>query len=259
MEALGRFAEMAALPERSIDLAEAVLLIGAAGDPGMDPSRWLDELDGYAVRLADLGALRRRLFGELGFRGDIRNYYDPENSFLHRVIARRLGIPITLSVLTIEVGRRAGIALEAVGMPGHFLVGVPAGGIWLDAFGGGELIDLAGCEARFRESTGSGPEVAFGSHLLPVVGPHAVLSRMLANLAVVYEFRQSGIDLEWVTRMRLALPNAGTREVLALASAMELQGRFLEAARELEDRAVAEPHEEQELRTAAQRLRARFN
>ena len=106
MEALGRFAEMAALPERSIDLAEAVLLIGAAGDPGMDPSRWLDELDGYAARLADLGALRHRLFAELGFRGDIRNYYDPENSFLHRVIARRLGIPITLSVHAGALPRR---------------------------------------------------------------------------------------------------------------------------------------------------------
>jgi len=126
MEALGRFAQLAALPEPSIDLAEAALLIGAAGDPGIEPSRWLAELEGYAARLADLGALRHRLFAELGFRGDTRNYYDPENSFLHRVIARRLGIPITLSVLAIEVGRRADIALEAVGMPGHFLVGVPA-------------------------------------------------------------------------------------------------------------------------------------
>ena len=261
MEALGRFAELAALPEQSIDLADAALLIGAAGDPGVEPTRWLTELDGYAARLADLGALRHRLFAELGFRGDTRNYYDPENSFLHRVIERRLGIPITLSVLTIEVGRRADIALDAVGMPGHFLVGVPGEAIWLDAFAGGELLDLAGCEGRFRESTGSGPEVAFGPHLLPVVGPHAVLSRMLANLAVVYEFRHSGIDLEWVTRMRLALPNAGSREVLALASALELQGRFLEAARELEDRAAAvtEPHEEEELLTAAQRLRSRFN
>ena len=259
MEALSRFAEMAALPERSIDLAEAVLQIGAAGDPGMAPSRWLSELDGYATRLADLSALRHRLFAELGFRGDTRNYYDPENSFLHRVIERRLGIPITLSVLAIEVGRRADIALQAVGMPGHFLVGVPGEGIWLDAFAGGELLDLAGCEARFRESTGSGPEVAFGPHLLPVVGPHAVLSRMLANLAVVYEFRHSGIDLEWVARMRLALPDAGTPQVVALATALELQGRFIEAARELENRATAEPQAEEELRTAAQRLRSRFN
>ena len=259
MEALGRFAQLAALPEPSIDLAEAALLIGAAGDPGIDPSRWLAELDGYAARLADLGALRHRLFVELGFRGDTRNYYDAANSFLHRVIARRLGIPITLSVLAVEVGRRAGIALDPVGMPGHFLVGVPGEGAWLDAFAGGELLDLAGCEARFRASTGAGPEVAFGPHLLPVVGPFAVLSRMLANLGVVYQVLHSGPDLEWVTRMRLALPDAGTAEVMALASALELQGKFLEAARELEERAAAGPQEEEQLRAAALRLRSRFN
>ncbi len=188
-----------------------------------------------------------------------RNYYDAENSFLHRVIARRLGIPITLSVLAIEVGRRAGIALDPVGMPGHFLVGVPGEDAWLDAFAGGELLDLAGCEARFRASTGTGPDVAFGPHLLPVVGPFSVLSRMLANLGVVYEVLHSGTDLEWVTRMRLELPDAGTAEVLALASALELQGKFLEAARELEDRAASEPQGGEELRRAALRLRSRFN
>ena len=259
MEALGRFAQLAALPEPSIDLAEAALLIGAAGDPGIEPSRWLAELDGYAARLADLGALRHRLFVELGFRGDARNYYDAENSFLHRVIARRLGIPITLSVLTIEVGRRAGIALDPVGMPGHFLVGIPGQDAWLDAFAGGELLDLAGCEARFRASTGTGPEVAFGPHLLRVVGPFSVLSRMLANLGVVYQVLHSGTDLEWVARMRLALPDAGTAEVLTLASALELQGKFLEAARELEDRAASEPQDGEELRVAALRLRSRIN
>jgi regulator of sirC expression with transglutaminase-like and TPR domain len=259
MEAVDRFAQLTALPEPSIDLGEAALLIGAAGDPGIDPSRWLAELDGYAARLADLGALRHRLFVELGFRGDTRNYYDAANSFLHRVIARRLGIPITLSVLAIEVGRRAGIALDPVGMPGHFLVGVPGEDAWLDAFAGGELLDLASCEARFRASTGAGPEVAFGPHLLPVVGPFAVLSRMLANLGVVYQVLQSGPDLEWVARMRLALPDAGTAEVMALASALELQGKFLQAAGELEERAAADPPDGEQLRAAALRLRSRFN
>ncbi|HWD70922.1 MAG TPA: transglutaminase-like domain-containing protein [Actinomycetota bacterium] len=259
MEALGRFAQLAALPEPTIDLAEAALLIGAAGEPGIEPSRWLAELDGYAAKLSDLDALRRRLFVELAFRGDTRNYYDAENSFLHRVIARRLGIPITLSVLAIEVGRRAGIALDPVGMPGHFLVGIPGEDAWLDAFAGGELLDLAGCEARFRASTGTGPEVTFGPHLLPVVGPFAVLSRMLANLGVVYQVLHSGADLEWVARMRLALPDAGTPEVLALASALELQGKFLEAARELEARAASEAHDGEELRGAALRLRSRCN
>jgi regulator of sirC expression with transglutaminase-like and TPR domain len=259
MEALDRFAALAGLPETRIDLAEAALLIGAAGDAGMQPSRYLAELDSYALRLTGLEALRHRLFDEMGFRGDARNYYDPENSFLHRVIARRVGIPITLSVLVIEIGRRAGIALKPVGMPGHFLVGVPGEGIWLDAFAGGEFLDLAGCEARFRSSTGSGPAVVFGPHLLPVVGPRAVLSRMLANLAVVYEARRSGDDLEWVARMRLTLPDAAAPEVLALASALELQGRFTDAARELEDRVVAGSPGAEELRAAAQRLRSRSN
>ena len=82
---------------------------------------------------------------------------------------------------------------------------------------------------------------------------------MLANLGIVYQVLHSGPDLEWVTRMRLALPDAGTAEVMALASALELQGRFLEAARELEDRAIADPRVGEELRTAAHRLRSRFN
>ncbi len=258
MEALSRFAELAALPEADIDLAETALVIGAAGDPGVQPSRWLADLDGLAAGLADLDALRHRVFDELGFRGDTRTYYDPENSFLHRVIARRVGIPITLSLLVIEIGRRAGIPLEAVGMPGHFLVGVPGERVWLDAFAGGPLLDLAGCEARFREATGNG-EVAFGPHLLPVVGPYAVLSRMLANLQVVYELRHSGPDLEWVARMRLVLPDAAAPEVLALASALELQGRFLDAARELENGAPGDPSTADELRAAAHRLRSRFN
>jgi regulator of sirC expression with transglutaminase-like and TPR domain len=259
MEALDRFAALAGLPESRIDLAEAALLIGAAGDADMHPAYWLAELDSYALRLTGLEALRHRLFDEMGFRGDGRNYYDPENSFLHRVIARRLGIPITLSLLVIEIGRRAGIALKPVGMPGHFLVGIPGEDLWLDAFAGGELLDLDGCEARFRDSTGTGPDVVFGPHLLPVVGPHTVLSRMLANLAVVYEAHKSGGDLEWVARMRLALPGVGAPEVLALATALELQGRFTEAARELEDRSAAGSPGADELRATAHRLRSRSN
>lgn len=259
MEALDRFAALAALPETRIDLAEAALLIAAAGDPAMVPAHWLAELDSYALRLSGLEALRHRLFDEMGFRGDTRNYYNPENSFLHRVIVRRLGIPISLSVLVIEVGRRAGITLLAVGMPGHFLVGVPREDLWVDAFAGGELLDAAGCEARFRESTGTGADVAFSPEMLPVIGPRAVLSRMLANLALVYEARKSGAELEWVARMRLTLPDVGAPEVLALATALELQGRFMDAARVLEERAASGARGADELLTAANRLRSRFN
>lgn len=259
MDALSRFAALVGRSEREVDLVEAALLIAAAGDPGMEPAPWLAEIARYAVGVTDLDGLLHRCFRDLGFRGDTQHYYDPDNSFLHRVMTRRVGIPITLSLITIAVGQQAGVPLEAVGMPGHFLVGVPGRRTYVDAFDAGRLLDVAGCEARFRAAAGAGSEVAFGFHLLPVVGPHAVLTRMLANLSVTYELRHSGTDLEWVARMRLALPEAATAEVLALASALERQGRFLDAAREIEAWEGAGRDPSGQLTHAARRLRARFN
>lgn len=259
LDPVTKFAALVSLPARDLDLAAACLLIALAGDPGTQPAACLAELDRWAEGIGDLDGLRHRLFAELGLRGDTRNFYDPDNSFLHRVMLRRVGIPITLSVLVMEVGLRAGIQLEGVGMPGYFLVGLPGTETYLDAFGGGGLLDEAGCAARFREATGSGPEVSFGPHLLPVVGPHAILARMLANLQAIYELRRSGRDLEWVARMRLALPGAGTPEVRSLASALEMQGKFLQAAAELERRADQAPADSSELAAAAQLLRSRFN
>lgn len=256
-DALSRFAELVARPETGFDLAEAALLIGMAGDPGTEIGPWLAELDGYARGLGSVDDLRARFFGELGFRGDTQTYYIPQNSFLHRVMERRKGIPISLSVLVVEIGRRAGIGLDAVGMPGHFLVGL-RDGRYLDAFDAGRILDHDACEARFREATGAGPAVPFGPELLVPVGPYAILARMLANLQAVYAAQQSGTDLEWVARLALALPDAGAEEAMALASALELQGRFLDAARELEDRAD-ETAEGAALTTLAQRIRSRFN
>ena len=258
-EAVQRFAALVALPPADVDLGAGAFLIAEAGDPGADLKPWRGQLDAWAVGISDLDGLRHRLFTELGLRGAASDYYNPDNSFLHRVMARRVGIPISLSVLAMEVGWRAGVPLEGVGMPGHFLVRVPHSGVYVDAFAGGAVLSEAGCEARFRESTGAGPEVAFGPHLLPSVGPHAILGRMLANLASIYQLRRSGTDLEWVARMQLALPGAGPGEALQLAGALELQGRFLDAARELEMRARARPELAPQLTAAANALRARFN
>lgn len=260
MDAVAQFSVLASLPAADLDLAQGALLIALAGDPALVPGRWRAELDRWAEGVSGLDGLRRRLFSELGLSGDEANYYDPQNSFLHRVMERRKGIPITLSLVTMEVGWRAGVPLEAVGMPGHFLVRVPHTGIYLDAFAGGELLDEAGCERRFRMATGSTQaDAPFGPHLLPTISPHGILARMLANLAVIYELRRSGPDLEWVARMRLALPGAAAPEVLALANALEMQGLFLDAARELEGRAEGLPSAAQELLAAAHGLRARFN
>lgn len=254
-----RFAELVREPEARLDLARAALAIAAGAEPELEPERWLRELDRMAAGVRGLGGLRGRLFEELGFAGNSQGYYDPENSFLHRVIERRLGIPITLSVLAMEVGRRAGIELVGIGMPGHFLVRVGSSGPYLDAFYGGQVLDEAGCEARFRAATGAGPDVAFGPHLLPVVSKHRILDRMLANLRAIYRARSSGEDLEWVLRMRLALPHVERSEAAELGEAVAMQGRFREGAEEIERHAEGDGEASEPLLAAARALRARLN
>lgn len=262
---VARFTALVERPEADLDLAEAALTLAQGADPGVDVVRWLGELDALAARIDDLDDLRRVLFAELRLRGDRTSYADPQNSLLHRVLSRRVGIPISLAVVAIEVGRRAGVPLEGIGMPGHFLVRAVGGGELLDPFHGGAEIDEAGAEALFRATTRSGAELAFGPHLLPVVGPRAILARMLANLRVHYRQAPSARDLEWVLQMRLALPGARASEAAELAGAMAAQGRVREGAAVLEDAAVrerragADPEDAGLLHAHARALRARLN
>ena len=107
------------LPESVVPLDEAALLISAHANPALDVAAQLRRLDRLATRVerADSSGLCRLLFEQLGLRGDRERYDDPVNSYLDQVLERRRGIPISLSVLLIEVGRRCGVCLEAVGMP----------------------------------------------------------------------------------------------------------------------------------------------
>lgn len=259
VDAVSRFAALAALAEEDLDLAEAALAIAAGGEPGLDPMPWVAELDRLAEGVGSFDRLHGRLFAELGFTGNARRYHDPANSFLDRVIERRVGIPISLSVLVIEVGRRAGIRLEGIGMPAHFLVREPERGVYLDAFDAGALLDERGCEARFRAVTGAGPEVAFGPEMLPVVTKHEIVARMLANLKAIYRSRGRSRDLEWVQRMRLALPEVPRAEVVELGEALAMQGRVRDGAREVERAAEEHPELSEALLAAARALRARLN
>ncbi|HXV93459.1 MAG TPA: transglutaminase-like domain-containing protein, partial [Pseudonocardia sp.] len=233
MEAVRRFAEIASVPDPPLD--RAALALAAGADPGLEPEPWLAELDRLAAGVDSLPALLERLFAEEGFSGNTDDYYDPRNSLLPEVLTRRSGIPISLAVVCIEVGRRAGIALEGVGMPGHFLVRPVGTQRHIDAFDGGSELDLAACEARFRAVTRAGPEVPFGPHLLTTASTPAILARMLENLRGVYRARRRPRDREWVLRMRLTLPGAGVGELLELAEVLGETGRWLDGARLLEE------------------------
>jgi regulator of sirC expression with transglutaminase-like and TPR domain len=253
---------------REPPLDEAALALAAGADPALDPARWLAELDRLAEGVCSLDDLVHRLFLEEGFAGNTTDYYDPRNSLLPYVLVRRTGIPITLAVVCIEVGRRAGIPLEGVGMPGHFLVRSPGTERYLDVFDGGRLLDLAGCENRFRAATGTGRNVPFGQHLLPRTSTRAILARMLENLRAIYRDRRRPADLEWVLRMRLRLGHDSPLLIVELAHAQGEQGRWLDGARLIDSyvegaeqdagsRTTAEQLDE--MRAAARSLRAHLN
>lgn len=195
-----RWKEIAAAPEEEIDLVEAALVIAAHAYPGLDVA-------GYRARLTELGAeLRRRLRGdispadslaalnrylfvELGFRGNVEDYYDPRNSFLNEVLDRRLGIPITLSLIHIEVGRRVGLALHGVSFPGHFLVRCPVrdGTVVLDPYDRGASLSLDDLQQRLRTMRGGDlPNVDLTRRMLAAAGKKEILARILRNLKAIY-------------------------------------------------------------------------
>lgn len=197
-----RFVELVERPDDAIPLDEAALLI-AAHDHPVDVGASLAELDRLAAGITATGIadLARALFVDAGFGGDVAAYHDPRNSYLDEVLRRRLGIPITLSVLMIEVGRRLDIGLVGVGMPGHFLVSSDDG--FVDPFHAGALLDAGGARRLFERAH---PGAPFAEHYLDPVGTRAVLSRMLANLVGTYLTR-SPLRAIGAIRMRLALPD----------------------------------------------------
>ncbi|GLZ45930.1 hypothetical protein Acsp06_21150 [Actinomycetospora sp. NBRC 106375] len=240
------------------DLLEGALVIARAADPAADVDAARAELDRLAAGVADLDGLVHRLYVEEGFHGDRDDYYDPRNSSLTEVLARRTGIPITLAVVCLEVGRRAGVALEPVGMPGHFLVHPVGSPLHLDPFSG-ELLDRDACVRRFREATGLGRDVPFDDALLAPIGSEAVLVRMLANLRGIHRSRGDLAELGWVLRMRLALPGVTAVEVAELAEIRGRRAAYREAADLLEEWAEALPRDAEPLRRHARQWRAHLN
>jgi regulator of sirC expression with transglutaminase-like and TPR domain len=192
-----------------VPLDEAALAIAEEEYPSLDPEEVLVRLDALGARVrarapdprrsaSALRALRWVLVDEERLRGNEADYHDPRNSFLNEVLERRLGIPISLSVVWMEVARRAGIALDGVGFPGHFLVkySAPSGlEAFIDPFHGGEMLSADECVARYRARTGGRD---LDRRYLSGIGARQILARMLHNLKRIYLQRRDDVRAYWV-------------------------------------------------------------
>src|SRR5262245_55707679 len=196
-EARAKFAEMAARNESDLELDRAALLIAAEEYPRLDVQKYLNQIDSfaemaglrgglYADPLSRILLLRDLLFGELGFRGNVEEYFDARNSFLNDVIDRRAGIPITLSVLFIEIARRIELKILGVGLPGHFIVKFAdhEQEILIDPFNGGRLLTEEKCREMIEEMYRG--QLEFHPSFLYAVTKKQILARMLQNLKGIY-------------------------------------------------------------------------
>jgi regulator of sirC expression with transglutaminase-like and TPR domain len=187
--------ELARDPAANYDVAEIGLHLAKEEYPHLDVAAYLDQIrdlarDAKAHVSGDLASqtvgLCRYLFHQVGFRGNAKDYYDPRNSYLNDVLDRLTGIPISLSLVTIAVGRRLGLPLAGIGLPGHFVVQcqgiVPA--LFIDPFHGGRQMTLDQCQAMVARVTGVNVPIAAVD--LGPVQPGPFVQRMLNNLRNIY-------------------------------------------------------------------------
>jgi regulator of sirC expression with transglutaminase-like and TPR domain len=202
-------------------LDRAALLLAAADYGGLEVAPFEAQLDRYAERVAAAAggpsgtqprlraaALRRVLFEEEGFHGNREAYYDVRNSYLHEVLTRKLGIPISLGLVMIGVGRRLGWPVFGINFPNHFLVGCGSGdeALPLDPFHGGLILGLEELEERWRLATGYAPLDRDG--MLAPAEPGAVLVRMLNNIRLIHH-RQRRYDLAAAATEKILLIQPG--------------------------------------------------
>jgi regulator of sirC expression with transglutaminase-like and TPR domain len=217
-----------------IGLARAALAIARIEYPQLDTERYVGRLDamGNAARgsieeqsnatgdhstLACVRAFNAYLFDQQQFTGNRSKYEDPRNSCLNEVLDRRTGIPITMSVVYMEVGRRAGLHIQGVNFPGHFLVRCPEVGgrggssLIVDPFHGGALLSEADCRVLLQKHVGS--EVAFSKSLLAPASRQQIIIRMLLNLKRLYVHMRSFPQARDVTELLLAMTPSALSEL----------------------------------------------
>jgi regulator of sirC expression with transglutaminase-like and TPR domain len=191
------FSELAALDEDAFPLDRASLALALDEYPEIDIQEYRRKLDTLAARaqvcigidrdpIAIIEGMNQVLFVQEGLRGNSEDYYDPRNSYLNEVLDRRLGIPITLSVIYMEVARRIGFDIKGVGFPGHFLVKHVAGDkeIIIDPFNLGRILTMNDCQ-ELLDKTYNG-RVQMNSSLLQPMDKRSIITRMLYNLKGIY-------------------------------------------------------------------------
>lgn len=198
MKDLEYFSELQSMPDREINLAEAALAIALMEYPDMEMNSYLSRLDFYAAQCGSsiggesprdtVARLNSYMFDELGFKGDLRTFNDPRNSFLNEVMDRKLGIPISLSVLYMEVGNRIGLSISGVSFPGHFLVKVVFGGseLVLDPFSRGKELGRDELQERLKQFSESVRRDWKLDDLIKAAPKREILARMLRNLKAIY-------------------------------------------------------------------------
>ena len=251
-----RLADLVAQPEADLNLAEAALLIASSEYPALDVTRYLARFDRMAETIGKrlsgpfspgriILELNRFLFDEEGFAGNIQDYFDPRNSFLNDVLERKLGIPISLAVIYLEVGQRLGLPLVGVSFPGHFLVKltVRAGDVVLDPFLGGQSLSPEDLEHRLEsvlpEHKASRIEV---TSLLSAAGKKQILLRMLRNLKAIYATARDPLRALEIVRKSLIIDPHQPHEVRDRAYLYESLSCFRAAVLDYDRYLEMQPH-----------------
>jgi regulator of sirC expression with transglutaminase-like and TPR domain len=227
-------------------LVEAALRFAKDEYPDLDVAAYLEQVqvmaEGFEIFLAGqtsermiLERLNQFFFGELDFTGNVRDYYDPRNSYLNEVIDRRMGIPITLSVLYQSLASSARVRLVGVNLPGHFLLAFPSPWghrLYIDVFHGGRWLDWNECADRLRETLGT--DQRFCEEDFPAMSNRDILARMLRNLKGIYSKSDVARCLRVQERIVRLLPAEPT-ERRDLGILYYHNGKPLIAVRTLED------------------------
>jgi regulator of sirC expression with transglutaminase-like and TPR domain len=261
----GRLDEVTADLQRALnapggDIFPAGLAIARVEYPALDPRPYLDRVETMGSRAADrlrgvtiasseaITALNEYLFEEEGFSGNREQYEDPRNSFLNEVLDRRTGIPISLSVIYLEVARRAGLSVTGVNFPGHFLLRAvtPVVGdeLIIDPYHGGALLSEFDCRQLLRHHIGD--DAAFDSSLMAPATRTDIVVRMLVNLKRLYVRMRSFPQARFISTLLLTVDPSAVSELRDRGLLAYHLEDFASALRDLEEYLRLSPPEADE-------------